>query len=222
MDKKAEKLFKNGDKEAAIKQLVGELNEDNQQLDKILQLSAYLVEVGDLEQAEELLTRSLALFSDNKDIKYNLGNVYFLANKYDKANEIFSSLIQADYGFEAYFMEAKTLDEQGKRQLAIVYALTAIEKNPKDLAAIELMADLLLANGNFAESKEYYQKAIVIEQKAKYYFNMALCAMNLKDDYQPYLNKAKEIDPKYFVENEKKLSNLQNYLTKTGDSNDRR
>jgi len=150
MDKKAEKLFKNGDKEAAIKEIVNELNRDHHQLDKILQLSAYLVEAGDLEQAEELLTKSLALFDENKDIRYNLGNVYFLANKYDKASEIFSKLIQDDYGFEAYFMEAKTLDEQGKKQMAIVYALTAVEKNPKDLASVELMADLLLANGNFS------------------------------------------------------------------------
>lgn len=222
MDKKAEKLFSNGEKEKAIKTLVDELNNDHQQLDKILQLSAYLVEVGDLEQAEELLTKALTLFNDNKDIRYNLGNVYFLANKYDKSNEIFSKLIQDNYGFEAYFMEAKTLNEQGKRQLAIVYALTAVEKAPKDLASLELMADLLLANGNFSEAQNYYQKAIKIEKKAKYYLNIALCAMNLKADYQQYLNKAKEIDPKYFAENEKKLSNLQKYLTETGDSNGRR
>jgi len=31
-----------------------------------------------LEQAEELLTKSLALFKENKDIRYNLGNVYFI------------------------------------------------------------------------------------------------------------------------------------------------
>lgn len=221
MDKKAETLFKNGDKEAAIKKIVSELNKDHQQLDKILQLSAYLVEVGDLEQAEELLTKSLTLFRGNKDIRYNLGNVYFLANKYDKANEIFSKLIQDNYGFEAYFMEAKTLDEQGKRQMAIVYALTAVEKKPQDVGSIELLADLLLANGNFAESKGYYHRAILLDSKAKYYFNLALCAMNLKEDYQQYLNKSKEIDPKYFEENEKKLANLQKYLTETGDSNGR-
>ncbi|MFD1418735.1 tetratricopeptide repeat protein [Companilactobacillus keshanensis] len=222
MDKKAEKLFKDGNKEAAIKEIVNDLNRDHHQLDKILQLSAYLVEAGDLEQAEELLTKSLTLFSENKDVRYNLGNIYFLANKYDKANELFSKLIQDNYGFEAYFMEAKTLDEQGKKQMAIVYALTAVEKNPKDIASIELMADLLLANGNFSEAKKYYQSAILLKPKAKYYFNSALCAMNLKQDYQSYLEQSKKIDPKFFAENEKKLANLQKYLTETGDSNGRR
>ncbi|KRK80688.1 tetratricopeptide repeat protein [Companilactobacillus nodensis] len=208
--------------EKEIKKLVDDLNTNSKQLSKVLKLSAYLVEVGDLEQAEELLLRSLTNFPGEKDLRYNLGNVYFMAAKYDKASDIFQKLIQDNYGFEAYFMQAKTLDEQGKKQMAIVYALTATEKNPDDVAGVELMADLLLANGNFAESKNYYEKANAIKPSAKYYFNIALCAMNLNQDYQEYLNKSKKLDEKYYLKNEKKLSNLQKYLTKTGDSNGRK
>ncbi|WP_125762623.1 tetratricopeptide repeat protein [Companilactobacillus hulinensis] len=205
-----------------IKKLVDDLNTNSRQLGKILKLSAYLVEVGDLEQAEELLIRSMPLFPEDKDLLYNLGNVYYLAGKYDKSNDIFQKLINANYGFVAYFMMAKTLDEQGKRQMAIVYALTAVEKNKQDLAANELMADLLLANGNFSESMSYYQKANKIKPQSKFYFNMALCAMNLKEDYQAYLNKSKELDAKYYLKNEKKLANLQKFIKETGDSNGRK
>jgi len=205
-----------------IKKLVDDLNTNSRQLGKILKLSAYLVEVGDLEQAEELLIRSMPLFPEDKDLLYNLGNVYYLAGKYDKSNDIFQKLINANYGFVAYFMMAKTLDEQGKRQMALVYALTAVEKNKQDLAANELMADLLLANGNFSESMSYYQKANKIKPQSKFYFNMALCAMNLKEDYQAYLNKSKELDAKYYLKNEKKLANLQKFIKETGDSNDRK
>ncbi|WP_125591268.1 tetratricopeptide repeat protein [Companilactobacillus jidongensis] len=208
--------------EKKIGKLVNDLNTNNKQLGKILKLSAYLVEVGDVEQAEELLLRSLTNFPDEKDLRYNLGNVYFVAAKYDKASDIFQKLIQDDYGFEAYFMQAKTLDEQGNKQMAIVYALTATEKNPDDVDGIELMADLLLANGNFSESKDYYEKANAIKPSAKYYFNMALCEMNLNQDYQKYLNKSKKLDEKYYLKNEKKLSDLQKYLTKTGDSDGRK
>lgn len=206
--------------ENEIKKLVKDLNTNDKQLSKVLKLSAYLVQVGDLEQAEELLLRSLTNFPNEKDLRYNLGNVYFMAAKYDKASNIFQKLIQDNYGFEAYFMQAKTLDEQGKKQLAIVYALTATEKNSEDIGGLELMADLLLSNGNFDEAMNYYKKANAIKPTAKYYFNMALCAMNLDQDYQSYLDKSKKLDEKYYLKNEKKLSNLQQFLTKTGDSDD--
>ncbi|WP_334332648.1 MULTISPECIES: tetratricopeptide repeat protein [unclassified Companilactobacillus] len=219
MDREAEKLFNQNKKEAAIKLLVADLNKDAHQLPKILQLSTYLVQAGDLEQAEELLARALEMFKNNQDLLYNLGNVYYLADKFDKANQIFKDLVDDNYAFEAYFMLAKTLDQQGKRQLAVMYALTAVEKAPKDLQANELLADLLLANGNFKESLGFYQQANKIKPEAKHYFNMALCAMNLKQDYQSYLNESKELDEDYYLKHEKKLADLQEFI-KQGDSND--
>ena len=221
MNKQAEKLFNQGDKEAAIKLIVADLNKNPKQLPEILQLSTYLVQAGDLEQAEELLARSLEMYKDNQDLLYNLGNVYYLADKFDKANDIFQNLVNDDYAFEAYFMLAKTLDQQGKRQLAIMYALTAAEKSPKDLQANELLADLLLANGNFQESLGFYKTANEIKPQAKYYFNMALCAMNLHQDYQNYLDQSKKLDEKYSLKNEKKLAELQEFI-KQGDSDDRK
>lgn len=218
MNKKAEKLFNQGDKEAAIKLIVADLNQNAKQLPEILQLSTYLVQAGDLEQAEELLARSLEMFPNNQDLLYNLGNVYYLADEFDKAGSIFQKLVDKNYAFEAYFMMTKTLDQQGKKQLAIMYALTAVEKAPKDQQANELLADLLLANGNFNESLGFYQAANKIKPQAKYYFNMALCAMNLKLDYQEYLNQAKQIDEKYYLKNEKKLAELQEYLKQQGDN----
>ena len=221
MNKEAEKLFNQNKKEAAIKLLVADLNKDAHQLPEILQLSTYLVQAGDLEQAEELLARALEMFKDNQDLLYNLGNVYYLADKFDKANQIFKDLVDDNYAFEAYFMLAKTLDQQGKRQLAVMYALTAVEKAPQDLQANELLADLLLANGNFQESLGFYQQANKIKPEAKHYFNMALCAMNLKQDYQSYLNESKKLDEAYYLKHEKKLADLQEFI-KQGDSNDER
>ncbi|TGD25339.1 hypothetical protein EGT49_00230 [Companilactobacillus suantsaicola] len=221
MNKEAEKLFNQNKKEAAIKLLVADLNKDAHQLPKILQLSTYLVQAGDLEQAEELLARALEMFKNNQDLLYNLGNVYYLADKFDKANQIFKDLVDDNYAFEAYFMLAKTLDQQGKRQLAVMYALTAVEKAPQDLQANELLADLLLANGNFQESLGFYQQANKIKPEAKHYFNMALCAMNLKQDYQSYLNESKKLDEAYYLKHEKKLADLQEFI-KQGDSNGER
>ncbi|MFH5810946.1 tetratricopeptide repeat protein [Companilactobacillus sp. FL22-1] len=219
MNKQAEELFNQGDKEAAIKLIVADLNKNPKQLPEILQLSTYLVQAGDLEQAEELLARSLEMFKDNQDLLYNLGNVYYLADKFDKANEIFQNLIDDNYAFEAYFMMAKTLDQQGQKQKAIMYALTAVEKSPKDQQANELLADLLLANGNFQESLRFYQDANKIKPEAKYYFNMALCAMNLDQDYQVFLKKSRELDENYYLKNEKKLADLQKFIEQ-GDSDD--
>ncbi|PMD69119.1 tetratricopeptide repeat protein [Companilactobacillus nuruki] len=219
MNKQAEKMFSQGDKEKAIKLLVADLNKNPKQLPEILQLSTYLVQAGDLEQAEELLARSLEMFKDNQDLLYNLGNIYYLADEFDKANQIFQRLVDDNYAFEAYFMMAKTLNQQGKKQLAIMYALTATEKAPSDLQANELLADLLLANGNFNESLGFYKIANKINPQAKYYFNMALCAMNLKEDYQNYLDKSKKLDEQYYLKNEKKLADLQEFI-KQGESND--
>lgn len=220
MNKQAEKLFNQGKKEAAVKLLVTDLKENPKQLPKILQLSTYLVQAGDLEQAEELLARSLELFKNNQDLLYNLGNVYYLADEYDKATQIFQKLADDNYAFEAYFMMAKSLNQQGKRQLAIMYALTAVEKSPDDLQSNELLADLLLSNGNFQEALSFYQTASKIHPEAKFYFNMALCAMNLKLDYQNYLDQAKKLDEDYYLKNEKKLADLQEFIKKQGDNDD--
>ncbi|WP_125767712.1 tetratricopeptide repeat protein [Companilactobacillus furfuricola] len=208
-------------KRAHIQELVAKLNKDNRQLDVILELSASLVDVNDLEQAEELLARSLTLFPDNNDLLYNLGNVYYLADKFDRAGEIFDRLISADYGFQAYYMKAKTLNQQGHANLAIAFALTAVEKAPKDALSNELLADLLMTNGNFESSIDFYQKALKLKPVAKYYFNIAICLMNLGKDYQFYLEKAKSLDEKYFVEHEKKLSDLQKFLRENGGNDDR-
>jgi hypothetical protein len=102
-----------------------------------------------------------------------------------------------------------------------MYALTATEKAPHDLQANELLADLLLANGNFQEALGFYQMANKIKPQAKYYFNMALCAMNLHQDYQNYLDQSKKLDEKYYLKNEKKLADLQEFI-KQGDSDDRK
>lgn len=212
MDKKAQQKH--------IKKLVAKLNQNHKQLAVILELSANLVSVGDLEQAEELLTRSLSLFPDNTDLLYNLGNVYYVANKFDRANEIFDKLIQVDYGYEAYLMKAKTLDQQGQRQLAIAFALTAVEQGKADVATHELLADLLMANGNFDSAIQYYQQANAIKTTAKFYFNIALCKMNLGTDYKADLSSAKKLDSDYYHEHEKKLSNLQKFLTKNGGKDD--
>ncbi|MCH4008429.1 tetratricopeptide repeat protein [Companilactobacillus sp.] len=209
-----------GKKRAHIQKLVARLNQNNRQLDVILELSANLVDVGDLEQAEELLARSLTLFPDNQDLIYNLGNVYFLADKYDRANELFDQLINKNYGAEAYFMKAKSLDEQGQKSLAIAFALTAVEKMPKDSAANELLADLLMANGNFESAQQYYSKVNEIKPSAKANFNLAICAMNLEQPYQDYLKQSKSLDEHYYVEHEKKLADLQKFLAKNGGSND--
>ena len=208
------------EKQAHIQKLVKQLNQDNHQLDVILELSSSLVEVGDLEQAEDLLTRSLSIYPQNQDLRYNLGNVYYLAESFDKANNIFDELINDDYGFEAYLMKAKTLDQMGQTSLAIAFALTAFEKAPNDVATIELLADLLMASGSFETAIDYYQRAQAIEPKAKFAFNIALCLMSEEKPYQQYLDQAKQLDEKYFLEHEQKLAQLQKFLTENGGSND--
>lgn len=207
-------------KQKKIKELVDKLNNNNKQLDVILELSANLVDVGDLEQAEELLTRSLTLFPNNQDLKYNLGNVYYTADKFDRASDIFDDLISSNYGSVAYFMKAKTLDQQGKKSLAVAFALTAVEKDASDVAANELLADLLMANGNFNTAIGYYQKAIDLKPNAKFFFNIAICQMNLDQPYQEYLELAKQQDETYFNEHEQKLADLHKFLTKNGGSDD--
>lgn len=207
-------------KKRHIHELVKKLDKDNHQLDVTLELSTELVSVGDVEQAEELLLRSLTIFPKNPQLIYNLGNVYYTAGKYDKADDIFDQLIKKDFGFEAYFMKAKTLNEQGKTSIAIAFALTASEKNPQDVDSSELLADLLMANGNFDSAIGIYQKAIQIKPKAKYYFNIGICSMNLEKPYQEYLNKARQLDERYYLEHEKKLADLQKYLQENGEKND--
>ncbi|WP_245823042.1 tetratricopeptide repeat protein [Lactobacillus terrae] len=215
MNKEAERLFQNDDKEKAVHLLVESLNENYNQLDLILQLSSYLVELGDVEQAEELLTKGLSIYEDDSNLLYNLGNVYFTAGKYEKASEIFQKLINSDFGFEAFYMISKTLDEMDNTQMATVYALTAQEMQPDDLLVNELLASILMKSSNFEEAKQYYQKALKIKEKSADYFNLAICQMNIGEEFNNSLKKSRELDADYFDKQEKKLANIQNYLKET-------
>ncbi|WP_234032548.1 hypothetical protein [Companilactobacillus bobalius] len=78
----------------------------------------------------------------------------------------------------------------------------------------------MLANGNFEEALGFYKTANEIQPEAKHYFNMALCAMNLKQDYQNYLNESKKLDQDYYLKHEKKLADLQEFIKQQGEKND--
>ena len=62
VEKTAEQLYQQNQKQAAVKLLAQKLQQDMSHLDWFLQLSGYLTAGGDLAQAEELLLKAKQRF----------------------------------------------------------------------------------------------------------------------------------------------------------------
>lgn len=209
---KAEELYNKGQKEEAVIFLVNQLNENFNQLPLILQLSTYLTYGGEFEQAEELLMKAKAIFANNLTIDYNLGNVYYTKGEYDKAQAIFELLVKKNFGHEAMFMLAQTLNKLGSVNQALVYALTALDKAPADEAYSELVGDIFMSLGDFKNAKRYYKDSYNIKKNEKNSFNLGLCNMILKESYQEYFLESKNINKKYYENNIEKLDDIQKLI----------
>lgn len=209
----AAKLYEDGQKEEAVIKLADSLKKDFKQLDLILQLSTYLSYGGELDQAVELLQRSLNIFPDNLAIKYNLGNIYFNQSKIDQAMPIFNELLTGDFSKPATFMLAQCYQQLGDNNHALVYAITAAENEKEDEGYPQLVGDLLLATGNIEQAQNYYQLSVDIRKNEKNTFNLALCKSVLDEDGSKELfEESKKINNKYYEDNIQRLADIQKLI----------
>lgn len=207
--KKAENLFKSNKKEEAVIVLTKSLEKNFYQLPLILQLSTYLSYGGEFDQAEELLKKAKTMFPSELSIDYNLGNIYFSQEKYDYAYGIFENLVKSNFGHDALFMLAQTLKNMSDYSHALVYAITAYEKNPKDENYAELVGDIFLSMGILEEAEIYFNKSYNINNNGKNVFKLAITKMANGEESTTFFEIAKETDFEYYKNNLQKIDDIQ-------------
>ncbi|GAY74089.1 tetratricopeptide repeat protein [Lentilactobacillus kosonis] len=210
-----------------VHKLVTKIDQEPNNYHNYYELATVLVEGKDYEQAEELLMKALGLFSDANQpatdlLKYGLGNVYYAAEEYDKAIDIFQNVEDHQLKVKAYVMLAQSYMAKGDNKRAMVFALTAQSEAKDDPEVNKLIGDNLLSLGNFQQAGEFYDLALKTEpDNGPVNFDRGLVAMVDGENYQPYFEKAKQLDPDYYEKGQQKLQDIEKFIqiNKDADSN---
>lgn len=204
-----------------VHRLVMAIDEEPDKFNNYYDLGALLTRLNDFEQAEELFMKALGIFEKKNDAKavnllnYGLGNVYYSVGKTNEAIKQYNKIDDAKLKADSYLMLAQSYMKQKNYQQAVAYGLTAHDLRPQDPEINQAIGDSLLALGEFKQAKNYYD--LILKRhpgRADTQFNRGLVAMVLGEPYQDYLNQSQQLDPDYYVQSEKRISDIEHFLQK--------
>lgn len=204
-----------------VHRLVMAIDEEPDKFNNYYDLGALLTRLNDFEQAEELFMKALGIFEKKNDAKavnllnYGLGNVYYSVGKINEAIKQYNKIDDAKLKADSYLMLAQSYMKQKNYQQAVAYGLTAHDLRPQDPEINQAIGDSLLALGEFKQAKNYYD--LILKRhpgRADTQFNRGLVAMVLGEPYQDYLNQSQRLDPDYYAQSEKRISDIEHFLQK--------
>lgn len=204
-----------------VHRLVMAIDEEPDKFNNYYDLGALLTRLNDFEQAEELFMKALGIFEKKNDAKavnllnYGLGNVYYSVGKINEAIKQYNKIDDAKLKADSYLMLTQSYMKQKNYQQAVAYGLTAHDLRPQDPEINQAIGDSLLALGEFKQVKNYYD--LILKRhpgRADTQFNRGLVAMVLGEPYQDYLNQSQQLDPDYYVQSEKRISDIEHFLQK--------
>lgn len=202
--------------ERMVHELVQRIDSHPGDADAYYELATVLVDLNSFAQAEELLMKALGLFAAQpvavEKLHYGLGNVYYAAQDYTKAIAEFDQL-GAQLKGAGYLMMAQSYMASGDHKRALVFGLTALGSQPKDVATLQVVAENLLALGTMAQAAQYYDQVLALDDhNGRANFDRGLVAMVQGEDYGPYFKAAKSLDPQYFEKGQKKLADIERFI----------
>ncbi|WP_461243975.1 tetratricopeptide repeat protein [Secundilactobacillus muriivasis] len=217
---KAKRDAKQRESEQLMHRLIQEIDDDPNNYHTYYDLAALLVNLKSYSQAEELMMKALGLFADQsrkaKDtLTYGLGNVYYEAGEYQKAIAQFSQVKDDQLKSDAYLMLAQSYMGNNDHKTALAFALTAGQNHQQDPVVNQLIADNLLALGNFKEAADYYDRTLASDPKNGHaQFDRGITAVVLGDDATDFFEAAKRLDKTYYDNGQSRLADIQTLLTK--------
>lgn len=225
----AEKDFREEKKketEKLVHKLIQAIDEHPDKVNNYYDLGSLLTRLNDYTQAEELFMKALGIFEAKGDqdaqdlLNYGLGNLYYEVGKVDRAIELYNKIKDDKRKADSYLMLAQSYMKKGQHKQAVAYGLTAHELRKEDPAINQVIGDSLLALGEFAKAKEYYD-AILKQHpgRADTQFNRGIVAMVLGEPYKDYLAQAKQLDLNYYQKSEQRLSDIEKALQETQGKN---
>ncbi|WP_367294789.1 tetratricopeptide repeat protein [Levilactobacillus yonginensis] len=206
--------------EQLVHKLVQQIDRNPGDADAYYELATALVDLNSFAQAEELLMKSLGLFGAQpatvEKIHYGLGNVYYAAQDYTKAIQQFDQLGPKWKG-AGYLMLAQSYMANGDHKRALAFALTALTSQPQDGATLQVVAENLLAVGDFAQAAKYYDQVLMLDdQNGRATFDRGLVAMVQGTHYADYFKRAEQLDPQYFQQGQKRLAEIEKFIQTQG------
>lgn len=205
--------------EKSISELVQAIEQDTKNWAAYVDLINALVLANALPEAEELGLKALGLFAQTPEagdnILYALGNVYYTAGAYERAQEFFARSTDVNLRLDACLMQAQSLYGQKEYQKALAFALTFHDKNPEDVDGLVLLGRIWLALDQLTVAQEKFDSALKYDAK-HYGANFARGVLAVALDKNPnnhWLTQAKALNPEQFQADATQLDGLLTAVT---------
>ncbi|MET3574686.1 tetratricopeptide repeat protein [Bhargavaea ullalensis] len=163
-------------------------------------LLATLGRPDEAEKAERFFQKALVLDPSSMTALYGLAGLYFNAERYDEAANLYEKAIRGGIaGADAPFMLAKSLERSGKPKLALPYMQRAAELAPEDLQ-VRLSYGILLASLEMFEPAADELRHVIgaDPENADAHYNLGVLyavSTQRKDDALRHLERAYTLDP---------------------------
>ncbi|MCM0582272.1 tetratricopeptide repeat protein [Weissella diestrammenae] len=211
------------DLQADLKMLVARINDDAHDWRAYVDLINVLVTSENFVEAEELALKSLTLFKSSTEAQqqllYTTGNLYYLAGKYELANQFFTQVDDRNLKHDATMMQAQSWFNQKRYQQALAFALTGVEQQPNDEAAQVLLGNIWMSLQSFEQAATQFEQALKVNQDnfdANFGLGV-LAAINGERENHGF-TMAKQIDAEKFERQTRQLDDLLQVMV--GNRND--
>lgn len=205
--------------EQSIAELVQLIEQDETNWSAYVDLIGALVLANALPEAEELGLKTLSLFEETPEavdyILYAIGNVYYTAGAYDRAQGFFDRITDPSLRSDACLMQAQSLYGQKAYQKALAFALTYHENKPQDIDGLILLGRIWLALDKIDVAKDMFDQALTLDEN-HYAANFArgVVAVSLEQKAENnWLTRAKALDEQQYQEDAKQLDALLTAMT---------
>ncbi|KRM87991.1 tetratricopeptide repeat protein [Lacticaseibacillus thailandensis] len=209
--------FNHGHQEEGIQAAVHDIDAHPHDPQRYSVLATMLITVRAYDQATTLITRALGLFPDNPELRYSWGLLAYAQQDLQDALARLLPLtdVHADVPMslrgDAAYMVALCYNDLGQSARALAFAMTAHDVNPRAHDAVILMANILLALGEFNSAVDTLAPLInAHDPQIDFAYGMALSAAGR--DGSKYLDAARKADPALFADQRGKVKDIARFL----------
>jgi tetratricopeptide (TPR) repeat protein len=128
---------------------------DDSRFEVLKFLSKVYLDLGEVEEARNMLEEAAQLFSEDLFLQYRLGVLYYETGELEKAINAFEKSIEISPGFtSAHLALATLLQHTGRMEEAKRSYRNVLKLDPKNATALKDLIDMLFEEGDYEEGIE--------------------------------------------------------------------
>ena len=161
-----------------------------------IKIGNYQWQTGESEKAKKIAEMWIAQYPDSLEPYRYLADILHEAHDFQESIKVWEKVLLIDPHYYSAYHEISNLfchHLGGKYEKALEYAEKYLEKCPTEAKSYHEIADIHFTMGNYTLSKEYYEKAFMIDSdNSNYMIGMAKSDLNLYNysDAQEQLEEA--------------------------------